>query len=362
MSARTPVLITGALLAVAAALSASVAVGARWEALPDTPPIPADNPQSPAKIELGKALYFDPRFSADGNISCNSCHNLMAGGDDNRPNSIGFHDARGSRSAPTVWNAAFHTVQFWDGRAATLEDQAKGPVVNPVEMGMASLDAAMARLRQIDGYIPLFEAAFPDDPSPVTANNAARAVAAFERTLITPNSPYDRFIKGEHKAMTEDQVRGLVTFAEVGCTACHSGANFNGPALPMGTGFYQKFPTIPGSPYEAEYDLTADTGRFAATGSEADKHLWRVPTLRNIALTAPYFHNGAVPTLDEAVRVMAKTQLGRDLTDAQAADLVAFLGALTGAFPEIAMPRLPDTAGRTVIPSVSEPAQPSPQH
>jgi hypothetical protein len=175
-------------------------------------------------------------------------------------------------------------------------------------------------------------------------------------------SPYDRFIKGEHKAMTEDQVRGLVTFAEVGCTACHSGANFNGPALPMGTGFYQKFPTIPGSPYEAEYDLTADTGRFAATGSEADKHLWRVPTLRNIALTAPYFHNGAVPTLDEAVRVMAKTQLGRDLTDAQAADLVAFLGALTGAFPEIAMPRLPDTAGRTVIPSVSEPAQPSPQH
>lgn len=356
MPRRTPALVAGA-LTLALSLSASAAT---WQALPETPPIPADNPQSPAKVALGKALYFDPRFSADGNISCNSCHNLMAGGDDNRPNSIGFHDARGERSAPTVWNAAFHSVQFWDGRAATLEDQAKGPVVNPVEMGMPDLDAAMARLKQIDGYKPMFEAAFPDDPNPITADNAAKAVAAFERTLITPNSPYDRFVEGNFTAMTEQQVRGLVTFAELGCTACHSGANFNGPALPMGTGFYQKFPTIPGSVYEAKYDLTADSGRHAATGKETDKHLWRVPTLRNVALTAPYFHNGAVPTLNEAVRVMAKTQLGKDLSDAQAADLVAFLGALTGEFPEIAMPRLPGTPGRSVIPAADAHASASP--
>jgi cytochrome c peroxidase len=155
-------------------------------------------------------------------------------------------------------------------------------------------------------------------------------------------------------------VRGLVTFAELGCTACHSGPNFNGPTLPTGTGFYQKFPTIPGSIYETKYDLTADTGRHDATGNEADKHLWRVPTLRNVALTAPYFHNGAVRTLDEAVRVMAKTQLGKDLTDAQAADLVAFLNALTGEFPEITMPRLPGTPGRSVIPAGDAQASASP--
>lgn len=357
MPRRTPAL--AAALTLGTALAASTALAA-WESLPDAPPIPADNPQNPAKIALGKALYFDPRFSADGNISCNSCHNLMAGGDDNRPNSIGFHDARGGRSAPTVWNAAFHSVQFWDGRAATLEDQAKGPVVNPVEMGMPDLDAAMARLKQIDGYAPMFEAAFPGDPNPVTAANAAKAVAAFERTLITPDSPYDRFVEGDYTAMTEQQVRGLVTFAELGCTACHSGPNFNGPALPTGTGFYQKFPTIPGSIYETKYDLTADTGRHDATGNAADKHLWRVPTLRNVALTAPYFHNGAVPTLDEAVRVMARTQLGKDLTDAQTADLVAFLGALTGEFPEITMPRLPSTPGRSVIPAGDAQASASP--
>ena len=349
MNPHKPALLAGA-LTLGLALSSPLALAA-WEALPEQPPIPTDNPQNDAKIQLGKALYFDPRFSADGNISCNSCHNLMAGGDDNRPSSIGFHDARGGRSAPTVWNAAFHSVQFWDGRAATLEDQAKGPVVNPVEMGMPNLDAAMARLKQIDGYTPMFEAAFPDDPNPVTADNAAKAVAAFERTLITPNSAYDRFLKGDKAALTEQQLRGWVTFAELGCTACHSGPNFNGPALPMGTGFYQKFPTIPGSVYEAKYGLTKDTGRFEATGNEVDKHMWRVPTLRNVALTAPYFHNGAVPTLDEAVRVMAKTQLNKDLSDEQAAELVAFLNALTGEFPQMALPRLPGTPGQSIIPA-----------
>lgn len=327
-------------------------VAADWQALPDKVPAPADNPSSEARIGLGKALYFDPRLSEHGTLSCNSCHNLMAAGDDNRPNSIGMHDARGGRSAPTVWNAAFYSVQFWDGRAATLEDQAKGPMVNPVEMGMGSLDVAMGRLQQIPGYQTQFAAAFPGEAKPVTADNVAKAIAAFERTLITPNSPYDRFVKGDKTALSEQQVRGMDSFAALGCTACHSGANFSGPTLPVGTGFFMKFPTFPGSDYDTRYDLMKDDGRFAVTQQESDRHLFRVPTLRNIALTAPYFHNGSVPTLDLAVRVMAKTQLDKELTDEQVADLVAFLNALSGEFPQIVMPRLPLTANMSVIPPV----------
>ena len=325
---------------------------ADWQPLPSSPPIPADNPQTDAKILLGKTLYFDPRFSEHGTLSCNSCHNVMAGGDDNRPNSIGMHDARGGRSAPTVWNAAFYSTQFWDGRAATLEDQAKGPIQNPIEMGMANLDEAMGRLHKIAGYEPMFKAAFPDQPDPVSADNAAKAVAAFERTLITPDSPYDRFVKGDKGALDAQQVRGMETFAELGCVACHSGPNFSGPALPMGNGFFMKFPTYAGSDYDARYRLLDDTGRHSATNREEDRHMWRVPTLRNVALTAPYFHNGSVPTLGEAVRVMAKVQLNKDLSHAQTEDLVAFLNALTGEFPEMTMPRLPATPDVTVIPPV----------
>jgi cytochrome c peroxidase len=342
-------------LMLSSVLALSVALpsmAADWQALPDKAPSPSDNPPTEAKIELGKILYFDPRFSEHGTLSCNSCHNVMAAGDDNRPNSIGMHDARGGRSAPTVWNAAFYSVQFWDGRAATLEDQAKGPLVNPIEMGMGSLDDVLSRIDKIPGYKPLFEAAFPGEANPITADNAAKAVAAFERTLITPNSPYDRYVKGDKKAMTKQQVRGMQTFASLGCTACHSGPNFSGPTLPIGTGFFMKLPTYPGSAYDATYKLTEDQGRFEATKNEADRHMWRVPTLRNIALTAPYLSNGQVPTLDEAVRVMAKTQLNKDLTDAQAADLVAFLNALTGEFPVIAMPRLPGSPNMSVIPPI----------
>ena len=165
-------------LLLSAVLTATLpAVALAWEALPDTPPIPTDNPQSDAKVLLGKALFFDPRFSEHGTLSCNSCHNVMAAGDDNRPNSIGMHDARGGRSSPTVWNVAFQSVQFWDGRAPTLEAQAKGPVVNPVEMGMANLDEVMGRIKKIPGYAPMFQAAFPGEAAPVTIDNAAKAVA-----------------------------------------------------------------------------------------------------------------------------------------------------------------------------------------
>jgi len=315
-----------------------------WQALPDKAPEPADNPTTPEKIELGRMLYFDPRFSATGTVSCNTCHNLMLGGDDNRNFSMGVHGQMGGRSAPTVWNAAFASTQFWDGRAATLEEQAKGPVVNPVEMGMSEVESAMDRVRAIPGYKAYFERAFGGD-SPMTVDNAAKAVAAFERTMITPNSPYDRFVKGDSSALDEQQQRGMQTFADSGCTGCHSGAAFSGLAVAGGQGFFMKFPTFQDNAYVSKYDFLKDQGRFDVTGKEADKHLFKVPTLRNIALTAPYFHNGSVATLDEAVRVMAKTQLNKDLSDQQVADMVAFLNALTGEFPEQSLPRLPATPG-----------------
>lgn len=319
-----------------------------WQALPDQAPAPADNPTTAEKVELGRLLYFDPRFSATGTVSCNSCHNLMLGGEDNRAFSMGVHGQTGGRSSPTVWNSAFASTQFWDGRAASLEEQAKGPVVNPVEMGMSDLEKAMDRVRAIPGYRPYFERAFGTATDPMTVDNAAKAVAAFERTMITPNSPYDRFVKGDKKALDNSQQRGMNSFAELGCTSCHSGPAFNGPALPQGTGFFMKFPTFTGNDYVEKYAFLADKGRADVTGNDADAHAFKVPTLRNVALTAPYFHNGAVKTLDEAVRVMAKTQLNRDLSDEQVGDLVAFMHALTGEFPTQTLPRLPETAGWTL--------------
>jgi cytochrome c peroxidase len=315
-----------------------------WQALPDKAPEPADNPTTPAKVELGKMLYFDPRFSSTGSVSCFSCHNVMEGGDDHMPTSIGVHGQKGGRNAPTVWNAAFHSVQFWDGRAASLEDQAKGPPVNPIEMGMENLDAVIGRVRHIPGYKPYFEKAFgPGDV--ITVDNAAKAVAAYERTLITPGSAYDRYAKGDAKALTAQQERGLQAFAAAGCTSCHSGPAFNGPAMPIGTGFFMKFPTFADSPYVAKYDLVADGGRYESTKQDADRGMWRVPTLRNLIYTAPYLHNGAVKTLPEAIRVMASTQLNQTLTDAQVADIAVFFDSLTGPFPSQVMPRLPPTPG-----------------
>lgn len=323
------------------------AAQADWQALPDKAPAPADNPTTAEKVELGRMLYFDPRFSETGTVSCNSCHNLMLGGDDNRAFSMGVHGKTGGRSAPTVWNSAFSSSQFWDGRAASLEDQAKGPVVNPVEMGMSDLEKAMDRVRAIPGYQPYFVAAFGNKDA-MTVDNAAKAVAAFERTMITPNSSYDRFVKGDKSALNEQQQRGMNTFAEAGCTSCHSGAAFNGPMTSAGTGFFAKFPTFEDSDYVSKYALLEDKGRFEVTASKADMYLFKVPTLRNIALTAPYFHNGSVKTLDEAVRVMAKVQLNKELSDQQVGDLVAFMNGLTGEFPEQKLPRLPATPGWTI--------------
>jgi len=318
-----------------------------FEALPESPPIPKDNPMSAAKIELGKQLFFDPRLSIDGTVSCNSCHNVMSSGTDNRPNSVGVKGQHGGRSAPTVWNSGYLTAQFWDGRAATLEDQAKGPVLNPIEMGMPDEETVLKRLNAIPGYASQFEDVF-GGKNPVNYDNMARAIAAYERTLNTPNSPFDRYIKGDKKALSAQAQRGMELVESVGCTSCHNGVNFAGPALKMGQGFYQKFPTYD-SQYSQQYNLTKDLGRFESTKDEADKHMWRVPTWRNIALTAPYFHNGSVKSLDEAVRVMAKTQLNITLSNKKVDDIVAFLNSLTGEFPEQSIPHLPDSANISLV-------------
>lgn len=332
-------------LAILCSLSTASALAAEpWQALSETAPSPADNPTTPAKVELGKMLYFDPRLSSNGTVSCFSCHNVMEGGDDHRTTSIGVHGQAGGRNAPTVWNAAFHSVQFWDGRAASLEDQAKGPPANPIEMGMANLDAVSERIEKIPDYRPYFAKAFGTENS-INIDNIAKAIASYERTLITPNSPYDQYVRGDKHALTAQQVRGMQAFAETGCTACHSGANFSGPTLASGQGFFQKFPLLTNNEYVSRYGLMNDVGRMASTGKPEDKNLWRVPTLRNLAYTAPYMHTGSVKALDEAVRLMAKTQLDKSLNDNEVSDIVAFLGALNGEFPEQTMPRLPATPG-----------------
>ena len=200
------------------AISVALPASANWQALPDVAPAPKNNPTTEAKVTLGKMLFMDPRFSSTGTVSCNSCHNIMEGGDDSRTFSMGVHGKTGGRNAPTVWNSAFHSVQFWDGRAALLEDQAKGPVTNPVEMGVPEIEQAMDKVRAIPGYAPYFDAAFGKDS--MTVDNAAKAVASFERTLITPNSPYDKYVKGDKRAMSAQQVRGMETFASTGCTSC----------------------------------------------------------------------------------------------------------------------------------------------
>ena len=321
------------------------------KALPDQVPVPKDNPMTPEKIELGKQLYFDPRLSIDGTISCNSCHNVMSHGADGRPVSVGVKGQKGGRGAPTVFNSAYYTVQFWDGREVTLEDQAKGPLTNPIEMGMPNHDAVMARVKKIPGYVSAFKKVFPKDRNPVNIDNLARAIATYERTLVTKNAPFDKFIKGDKKAMNASAQRGWKLVQEIGCTSCHAGENFAGEGFKMGEGNFQPFPQIPGSKYDKQYNLTHDLGRYDVTKKDEDKNHWRVPTWRNIALTAPYFHNGSVKNLDEAVRVMAKAQLDADLTNKQVTDIVEFLKSLTGEIPVQTMPLLPpDVDGQTLTP------------
>lgn len=323
---------------------------AALQALPAQPTIPAHNPMSKAKVELGRQLFFDPRLSLDGTVSCASCHNVVTGGgDDDRATSVGVGGKLGNRSAPTVLNAAFMSVLFWDGRAVSLEEQAKGPLINPVEMAMPNHATVVGRLKKIPGYASQFKAVFGGQ-DPLSIDNVARAIAAYERTLITPDSPVDRFLKGDKSALSPQAQRGMKQFYKLGCVSCHSGPNYAGYFTREGALFYpwnlQKFPTFRGSTYEAKYELAKDLGRFEVTKQHKDRHMFRIPTLRNIELTAPYMHNGKVPDLEEAVRVMARTQLNKVLEDEEVKAIAAFLKGLTGRLPKQVQPRLPGTPAK----------------
>jgi len=287
--------------------------------------VPANNSMSAAKIELGKQLYFDPALSKSGNISCNSCHNLGSWGVDNQMRSIGHQWQRGGRNAPTSFNAAFWSAQFWDGRAPLLEDQAKGPPMNPVEMADDDADMLVARLQQA-GYGPLFDKVF--GKKGLNFDNMAKAIAAFERILLTPNAPFDKFARGEGD-ISPAAKRGMEKVAEIGCTSCHSGPLFTNNT-------YQQF------------NYGVDAGRKEVTGNDGDDHYFRVQSWRNVAMTAPYFHDGAVESLDEAVRIMAKAQLDVTLSKAEIADIVAFLKTLTGEVPSVTYPVFPRPAGKAL--------------
>ncbi|MBS0375529.1 MAG: cytochrome-c peroxidase [Proteobacteria bacterium] len=329
------------LLLAAASLSLNAGAAERvWQPLPLRAPAPAANPTTPEKAELGRLLFHDKRLSENGTIACAGCHILKDGGADHEASSVGVHGEHDGRNALTVWNVGFLTSAFWDGRAASLEAQALAQLLNPLDMGMRDVAYVTARLRSIPGYRSYFEHAFGHGEV-VTAENAARAIAAFERTLVTADSPYDRYVRGDKKSLSEQQVHGMALFRSVGCDRCHQGPAFDGPALREGIAFTMKFPTNPRSPYVASYELTRDQGRFEWTGKESDRLQWRVPSLRNLKYTAPYMHNGSVPTLAHAVRVMGSTELSRTFTDAEVADLVAFLEALSGPLPEVAATTLP---------------------
>lgn len=305
------------------------------------------NPITDAKVELGRVLYYDPRLSKSHDLSCNTCHDLANYGVDVREKdgqrfatSMGHGGVMTARNSPTTYNAAFHVAQFWDGRAPDVEAQAKGPVRNPSEMSMRAPDQVERTLRSMPGYRKLFKAAFPKDKPSITYDNAAKAIAAFQRKLVTP-APFDDFVNGDD-VLTAAQLRGLEAFMDKGCIACHMGATFGG-------GTYQKLGLV--KPYPTE-----DVGRFAVTEKEKDRYFFKVPSLRNIARTAPYFHDGSVETLKQAVMLMARHQTGLELSDTDADDIVAFLdGGLTGRLPMeyIAKPQLPKSGRKTPKPDPS---------
>ncbi len=316
------------------------AARAHFNPIPTTPPALPGNPATLAKVELGKMLYFDPRLSASHAISCNSCHSVGLGGVDAQETSIGHHWQRGGRNAPTVFNAVFNTAQFWDGRAKDLEAQAGGPMVNPIEMASPTAHVA-AQLAAIPGYVTAFRAAFPDESSPVTLANAQKAIAVFEAVLITPNAPFDKFLKGEVAALTATEKSGLRLFMDKGCVACHRGINIGG-SMYAPFGIVEK----PG----ASILPPGDKGRIMVTKTASDEYVFKVPTLRNIALTAPYFHSGKAWDLRQAVAVMGTSQLGVQLTDDETDRIVSFLQSLTGEQPKVVYPTLPPGVASTPQP------------
>lgn len=293
---------------------------------------------TPAQVALGRMLFFETRLSKNHDISCNSCHDLATFGVDGKPTSEGHKGQKGTRNAPTVFHAAGHIAQFWDGRATTLEEQVAGPMLNPSEMAMPDEKRILATLNSIPQYVKAFKESFPRDKKPVSVTNAARSIAAFERKLLT-TARFDKFLAGDESALTEQERRGLELFASSGCTTCHNGPSVGGTS-------FQKLGLI------EEY-ATDDKGRFDVTKNEEDLHKFRVPTLRNVEKTGPWFHDGSVKELPTAVRLMARHQLGMTFSDAEVDDIVAFLKSLTGELPGpevLAPPELPPSSRTTPKP------------
>ncbi len=283
-----------------------------------------NNPMTEAKIKLGKILYFDTRLSKDGTQSCNTCHDLNTFGVDNLATSPGDDGGLGTRNSPTVLNAALHTSQFWDGRAKDVEEQAGMPILNPVEMAIPSEKFLVDRLSKVPMYQNLFKETFPEESSPLTYTNIQNSIAAFERILLTP-SKFDQYLAGNANALSVDEKQGLKTFMEVGCTTCHMGSLLGGNIIQK-FGLYSNYWELTGSD-------PIDEGRFAETGNEAEKYMFKVPSLRNIAETHPYFHDGSVESLREATKIVAKLNLNIDLTEEQLDELVTFMNALTSDLP-----------------------------
>nr|WP_305799901.1 cytochrome-c peroxidase [Paracoccus sp. Z118] len=302
-----------------------------FEPIPRMAELPSGAPMTREKIDLGAMLFFDPRMSLSGVFSCHSCHNLGLGGTDQLEASIGHGWQQGPRNSPTMLNAIFNIAQFWDGRAEDLAEQAKGPVQAGVEMNNTP-ENLIQTLKSMPGYVSAFDAAFPGVEDPITFDSFAHAVEVFEATLITPNSRFDQWLLGADGAMDEQEKRGLQAFLDNGCSACHAGVNFGGEG-------YYPFGLVEAPDDEVRPE--GDTGRFTVTETEDDQYVFRASPLRNVALTAPYFHSGKVWDLEEAVRIMSTSQLGTELADAEAEDITAFLGTLTGEQPQIVHPILP---------------------
>lgn len=311
-----------------------------------------DYPLDNERVELGKMLFYDPRLSQSGFISCNSCHNLATYGVDNLPTSVGHDWAIGPRNAPTVLNAALHSTQFWDGRAEDVEEQAGGPILNPIEMAIPGEGMAVERIASMQEYVDRFGDAFPEADEPLSYANIARAIGAFERTLSTPDR-FDRFLEGDTEALSDDELAGLKTFVDSGCAGCHSGPGLGGRMMAR-FGMVESY-------WEATREFVTrdqptmpmDVGRFAVTQKEEDLYVFKVPSLRNITRTYPYFHDGSVWDLRDATQVMARVQLGRELDEQQLDQLMAFYQALEGEIPERALklPILPASTQDTPRPT-----------
>lgn len=318
---------------------------ALFEPIPTVQPAPEGNPITREKVELGKMLFFEPRLSSSHLFSCNTCHNLGIGGVDGLETSVGHGWQSGPRNAPTVFNAFFNVAQFWDGRAEDLKEQAKGPIQAAVEMN-ATPDRVLAVLNSMPDYPKRFALAFPGEADPVTFDNVAKAIEVFEATLITPGARFDQYLEGNNAVLDETEKQGMRLFMDSGCASCHNGVN-------VGGGDYYAFGVVarPG----AEVLPPDDKGRFSVTETATDEYVFRAPSLRNVSLTAPYFHSGGVWDLKQAVGIMATSQLGAELDEGEVDAIVAFLHTLTGEQPDVSYPILPPNSSATPRPELMVP-------